>query len=94
MKDMTLQVERLEEQNMNPAAVNESVWVTIRESIARPMNHFRPKRLTKDTEMIAESTEEQYVCIGLHIESMFTAWCLKEVGELQNFRTQTKQNWM
>lgn len=58
------------------------------------MNRSCPKRLAKDTKMIAESMKEKYVGIGLQIEFMFTAWCVKEIEKLQHFSTEPRCNWI
>lgn len=56
------------------------------EIIKLPMNRSRPKRSNNADKMMEESMAEQYVVINLHIQAMFTAWCVKE-AELQRFTT-------
>lgn len=87
MKALTLHVECREEQGRKRAAKNESLTVLKRQIISLAMNGSCPKQTFKETKLIAESLDEQYEGIGIHIASMFTPWCGKEVEELQHFNT-------
>lgn len=87
MKAKSLRLKRLDEHNMKISAENESIRVTRREIILLPTNRLRPKRFPKATNMAAESLDEQYVGICLHMESMSSVWCVKVVAELHHFST-------
>lgn len=93
MKAMNLHVERLEEKGRNLAVENERLRVTKRQVIGLPMYCSRPKHSERATKRIVEILDEQYVGVGLHRESIFNAWCVKEVAELQHFNNQPRPNY-
>ena len=92
-KALTLHVHELEKQNKKLEAENESLRVTKRHMIAIPSGQSRPNRGVKATRELVEGVDERYVGIGLHIESLFSAWAVKEVAELQHFCKEPRRNW-
>lgn len=72
---------------------NESLRVTKRHMISIPPGHSRPRRCEKATRALVENLDEQYVGIGVHIESMLSAWSVKEVAELEHYSPKPRRNW-
>lgn len=58
------------------------------------MNCLCLKRSTKTTMMVAEGMYDKYVGMFIHIESMLTSLCVKDVAELPNFSTQPSSNYI
>lgn len=38
--------------------------------------------------------DQKYLCIGLHMESMFSTCCVKKVAEMYHFSSYTRCKWM
>lgn len=64
---------------------SESLGVMKSEIISLQVDSSRWKRSAKFTKAVAEILGKKYVGIGIHMESMASEWCLKEVEELKHF---------
>ena len=83
----------VEKENKKLETENESLRVAKRHMIGIPSSQARPKRNAKAALALVEELDEQYVGIGLHIESLFSAWAVKEVAELQHFIKEPRRQW-
>lgn len=57
------------------------------------MSSLRPKSSVKAMKQLRETIPEQYIGFLFKMESDFSACCLKEVAEKQNFCTEPSRNW-
>ena len=76
-KALTYKLQKVEEENKKLVAENESLRVTKRHMIGIPSGQCRPKRNVKATRALVQDLDEQYVGIGLHIESLLSSWAVK-----------------
>lgn len=90
-KAMSLQVQRLEEENAKLKAENESLRVARKEMMAIPMR--RSKRTAKGTLKLSETVGEQHLGLALQVDKVIPQWCRKEVSELEQFSEKPKRNW-
>lgn len=68
---LTYYVECLKECSQKLERENENLLVAKQEFSFFPINHHHPQRTGKETKLLVEVFEDQYVCIGLEMASMF-----------------------
>ena len=74
-------------------AENEILRVTKREMFAESMNGSRSRHSGNLAKKIASTLREDFVGIGLQVESMFSKWCAMEFAELEHFEEGHVRKW-
>ena len=74
-------------------AENESLRVTKREMFGVSIGGSRPRHSGKASKKIASTLREEFVRIGLQVDSMFSTWCGREFAELEHFGEGNILNW-